>query len=160
MRASASIPSIFGGGWNEDRREEKGANLPLYQQPGPSFLPSHYRRISVAMQRATECASHIDGDVVVSRRCLVASEVRRWHKGDGTSTKGTKGRSEGSNGEYRRGFSMESREESCRTKPTTLSRIVRGDHTDILRVSLHSGLYFANGKVPRAPITSRRRRPD
>lgn len=58
-----------------------------------------------------------------------------------------------------------SREESCRTKPTLSyeaahsspphrHRVLRRD----IRVSLHSGLYFANGKVPRAPITSFRRR--
>lgn len=75
-------------------------------------------------------------------------------KGSGeTGVKGREGR--WANGEYCRGFSMESKEESCRTKPTILPPYVRGGHTDrrdvarwdILRVSLHSGLYFANGKV-------------
>jgi len=48
---------------------------------------------------------------------------------------------------------MESKEESCRTKPTIPPYV--GGYTDrrdvvrwdILRVSLHSDLYFANGKV-------------
>lgn len=49
---------------------------------------------------------------------------------------------------------MESKEESCRTKPTILPPYVGGytdrrdvARWDILRVSLHSDLYFANGKV-------------
>lgn len=56
-----------------------------------------------------------------------------------------------------------SREESCRTKPTLSYEAAHSSppHRHLrrdIRVSLHSGLYFANGKVPRAPITSFRRR--
>lgn len=35
-----------------------------------------------------------------------------------------------SDGEYRRGFSMESREKSCRTKSTTLPYTYEADHAD------------------------------
>lgn len=100
----------------------------------PPSIPSHYRLgIYVVAQRTAAqagcCAMRFP------HRCRSSSSARdgTW----GTSvvprvvarrrSEGVRG---GPNGEYRRGFSMESKEESCRTEPTILPRTYEAGYTD------------------------------
>lgn len=164
------------------REEEEGTNFPHQSsRSSPSTIPSHYRRIFVrrcsARCSVLRCKHH-DVDALPTSTSFPpreqrdgrgwerASETRGWS--DGGRVWGGRVRREAEWRIPQRLFNGVAREESCRTKPTTLPYAYeRRPHRQtptlpvgiFLRVSLHSGLYFANGKVPRAPITSFRRRP-